>query len=260
MNKQKPKILIWDIESSYNLVATFGLWKQNIPHDNIIINRHIFCIAYRWYGEKKTHLISILDDPKRFKKDHHDDSYVVTEFRKVIEQADAHVAHYGDGFDLPMFNTRLIVNGLDPLPKIKSLDTLKIAKRHFNFNSNKLDYLAKFLGYKGKMDNPKGLWMRCFEGDKASLKHMGKYNKVDIDILEYVFNKLMPFVQNHQLNMGMFLKGARCPNPTCGSTNIEWRGYNYTRVSKYKRFVCKDCRGWSDERKAVKMDDKVEIK
>ena len=114
----KPRICLWDIETSHLEVLTFGLFKQNIPPANIRINRHLYCASYRWYGEKKTHTISILDDPKRFKKDHHDDYHVVKELRKVLLKAQAHVAHYGDGFDLPVFNERLIYHKLKPLPKL----------------------------------------------------------------------------------------------------------------------------------------------
>ena len=250
MNK-KPNILIWDIENSHNIVLSFDLYPESIHHDNIIQERYIFCISYKWYGQKKIHSISILDDKDRFEKSASDDFYVVKKFREVIEKADAHVAHNGNKFDLPMFNGRLLFHGLEPIPKIKLLDTLLIARKHFRLNSNRLDYLAKYLGYQGKVVNPKDLWVKCLKGDKDALKHMVKYNKVDVDILEYVFNRLMPFAQNDQLNIGMFMKGARCPNSICGSPNIEWRGrFNYTRVNKYRRFQCRDCGRWSDERKA----------
>lgn len=252
----KPKILLWDIESSHNLVLSFDLYPDNIPHDNIIIERHIYCIAYRWYGEKKTHVISILDDPIRFTKDNHDDYHVVSEFRKVMEQADAQVAHYGNKFDMPMLNARLAINGLKPLPKIISLDTKNIASKYFRFNCNRLDYLAKLLGHEGKLENPKDLWIKCFKGNIKALKHMAKYNKQDIDALYFVFEKLMPYMKNNPLNMCMFMKGARCVNPSCGSTNIEWRGFNYTRVNKYRRFVCRACGSWSDERHAFQKEDK----
>lgn len=261
--KKTPKILLWDIESSFNVLYTFGLYGNDyIQPENIIQERSIFCISYQWYGQKKIHTISILDDKKRFKKDMHDDYYVVSEFKKIMDKADAHCGHNSDKFDMKMLNARIIVNKLDPLPKIISLDTLKMAKKYFKFNSNKLDYLAKFLGHKGKLENPKGLWHDCMKGDVKALKHMAKYNRQDISALRFVFDKLIPFVKNYPLNMGMFLKGARCVNPTCGSVDIEWRGWNYTRVNKYRRFVCRTCGSWGDERNAFKMnkEDKPKLK
>lgn len=259
-NKEmNPKILLWDLESSFNQVLTFGLIKQFIPIDNITTERHLYSVAYKWYGEKKIHTISILDDPKRFKKDPHDDYYVVSEFRKVIEQADCQVAHYGDLFDVKMFNARLVYHGLKPLPKMKSFDTKKLASKYFRFNSNKLDYLAQHLCGIRKLNNPKNLWIDCFNGDEKAIQQMVKYNKQDIVILEAVFNKLIPFMKDYSLNMNMFIKGARCSNPTCGSTDIEWRGWNYTRVGKYRRCQCKTCGAWSDERTAL-QNNTVDIK
>lgn len=246
--QKSPKILLWDIESSFNQVLTFGLrGDYDIPHDNIITERHIICISYKWLGEKKIHNISILDDPARFKKDIHDDLYVVREFRKVLEQADAQVFHYGSRFDEPLFAARMIFHNLKPLPKIINLDTKKIASKYFKFNCNRLDYLAKHLGYKGKMENPKDLWIKCFMGHVPSIKHMGKYCNQDIDILEFVYNRLSPFVKNNPLNHGMYSEGARCPN--CGSTHLTSRGFNVTRTNKYRRFQC-ECGSWCDERKA----------
>lgn len=259
MKNNKPRILCFDIESSFNLVYSFDLYPDFIGHNNIVQERHIYCIAYKWYGSKKVHTISILDDPKRFKKDNHDDYHVCSEFMKVLEEADAVVAHYGDKFDVPMLNARLIKNGLSPFPKVTQIDTKKLASRYFRFNSNRLDYLAKFFGHEGKMENPKDLWQKCFVGDVKAIKHMVKYCKQDIVSLELVFDKLMPFVKNHSLNMGMFIKGVRCTNPTCGSTNIQWRGYNTTKTARYRRFQCQDCGQWGNERSALK-DIKVEVK
>ena len=255
----KPKILIWDIETSHLLVYTFGLFKQNIPIEHIEVDRHLFCASYRWYGEKKTHTISILDDPKRFKKDHHDDYYVVKELRKVLMKAHAHVAHYGDGFDMPILNERLIYHNLKPIPKLISLDTCKLAKRHFNLVSYKLDYIARHWGHKGKLDNPRGLWVKCFNGDEKALKQMGRYNRGDIDALFFVLKKMVPFVNHMPMNAGLFyerlldehgLERPRCVNPLCGSLNVIKKNWQYTRIGKYQRYSCKDCGKWFNERTA----------
>lgn len=217
----------------------------------------MFCVAYKWLGEKKIHTISIRDDKKRFKKDVHDDFYVVSEFRKILEQADAQVFHHGRRFDAPMFNARLAFHKLPPLPKIISIDTKAIAFQNFRFNSNRLDYLAKHLGYRGKMENPSGLWLKCFMGDVPSLKHMEKYNAQDIDILEFVYKTIVPYMKNNPLNFGNF-NGERCC-VHCGSQKLQARGYNRTRTAAHRRFQCQDCGAWSDERKALHVD-KPEVK
>lgn len=244
----KPRILLWDIETSQHLVLTHGTRKQYINFEDVVIGKYIFCISYCWYPQTRVHTISILDAPERFKENKHDDFHVVKEFSKVIAGADAHVAHYGDGFDMPILQGRMLFNGLLPLPKIKSLDTCKIAKKYFKLSYYKLDYLAKSLGYKGKIENPRNLWQNCFNGNIKALKHMIKYNKQDVVALRYVFEKLMPYVKDNQLNANMFGDGDRCANPVCGSYDLERRGFNYTRIGKYQRYQCRDCGSWSDER------------
>ncbi len=237
MKNKELKILIWDIESSLQEVLCFDTREQNIALDNIKIERYIHCISYRLYGEKKIHTISQLDNKALFNKDIHDDSYVLKEFYKVISQADIWVAHFGAGFDIKMFNGRLLLSGLKPLPNIPHYDTCLLARSLFKLNSNKLDYLAKQLGYKGKTENAKGLWRRCFEGDEKSLKQMASYNRNDVDILTFVFEKMMPFIKNHPITP----KDSICKNLICQSKNIQFRGYGINKNGKYHRFQCLDC-------------------
>ena len=253
---KSPAIILWDIESSYIEYRGFGLWKQNIAPQTITQDKHLFCVCYQWYGEKKIHSISILDDPKRFAKNHHDDYHVVKEMHKVLSQADAHVAHYGDGFDMPMIQERFICHGLKPLKKIVSQDTCKIAKRYFKFTSNKLDWIAKKLGHPGKLVNPTNLWNLCFDGDEKALRRMVKYCKRDISALAFVYEKFRPFIKNNPLNANLF-NGEALGCVNCGSLNLIKRGFNYTRVNKYKRYQCKDCGAWCDERSASKNNVRV---
>lgn len=232
-------------------MLSFDLYPEYLSHRNIVKERFLFCISYRWLGEKKIHTISILDDKKRFNKDHQDDYYVVSEFRKVLEQADAQVFHHGNAFDEKMFAARLAFHGLPPLPKLINQDTKVWAKKYFRFNSNRLDYLARFLGYKGKLQNPDDLWIKCWEGHIPSLKHMAKYNRQDIDILEYVYLKLRPYVRNNPLNRTMWTGGEfACPD--CGEQHYRKGGTNKTRTNEYPRYQCLECGKWFDERTAVK--------
>jgi len=55
----KIKRLFFDIETSPNigLFWTAG-YKLNIGHDNIIKERAIICICYKWAGEKEVHSLT----------------------------------------------------------------------------------------------------------------------------------------------------------------------------------------------------------
>ena len=189
------KIILADIESSLTEALTFDYWDASIPHENITTERHIHTIAWKEYGKSQVNVISQLDDRKRWKKNIHDDFYVVSEFRKVLETADFVVFHNGNSFDIPMIQGRILLNELPPLPKIESIDTYRIAKKYFKLPYNNLNYLAKMFRLGGKTENPKGLWRSCFEGNEDAMKQLAKYNKNDVVLLEGVFKRLMPYVK-----------------------------------------------------------------
>lgn len=240
---KEPKILLWDVENTHNIVATFGMWNVNIFHENILQEWFMLCAAWKWFGKSKTYGVSLLDDPKRFKKDYTDDFYVISKLHEVLSEADAVVAHNGDRFDLRKFNARAIKHGLKPIPPLVQIDTLKIAKQKFAFNFNKLTYLGDYLGVGKKIDTDNQLWLDCLYGDKKAIKEMQIYNLEDVDLLERIYIKLAPYI-DAKLNFNHFFgDGHLCP--TCGSENLHRRGFRLTRVSRFQRFQCNDCGSWS---------------
>lgn len=239
------RILLYDIETSLQLVSVFQLkYNDFIDPDSIIQERHVVSVCYKWLGEDKVHAISLLDDPRRFNKDPHDDAYVVKAFHDVLMSADCLVAHNGDQFDLKYLKTRMLKHGLPTLPPITSIDTYKVAKQNLLFNSNRLDYLGKFLGFGGKKSTPKGLWMKVLNGEKAAIRTMVEYNKHDVVLLEKVFLKLRSFCSGH-LNRALFGKFEGCPR--CGSRHVQSRGTHKAISRVYRRFQCQKCAGWFRE-------------
>jgi DNA polymerase elongation subunit (family B) len=157
----KNKVLLYDIETSLQTVTVFGLGNNDWIHpDSIVTERHLISISWKWLANPKVYSVSLLDDPKRFKRDHHDDRHVVTVFHRVLSEADVIVGHNSDRFDLPYLKTRMLYHGLAPLPPITALDTYKIAKSVFAFNSNKLDYIGKYLKVGKKISTTPGLWKK----------------------------------------------------------------------------------------------------
>src|SRR5690554_6667888 len=145
---RKPKIYLWDLETGYNIVNVFSLAVNSkyIPYSALQQERYIICGTVEELGYDNIWTYSV--DPKR----PIEDQKVVKGLLSKLSEADAIIAHNGDNFDLKFFNTRAVYHGFDLLPNIISIDTLKIARKHFNFNSNRLDYLAKFLGVGKKVD------------------------------------------------------------------------------------------------------------
>lgn len=231
MKTRKPKILLWDLETSFITAATFSLWPNHIPHDNILSEAHVICGAWKWLGKEKVYGKATYDD---------NDEHVLKALHQAISKADVIVGHNGDKFDMKMFNMRLIKHGMDPLPPVLQVDTLKAAKKHFRFTCNRLDYLGKFLDCGGKQETSKGLWLKALQKDRKAIKEMLEYNKRDVELLEEVYLKLRPFMTNHP-NYNVLVESdvPLCPN--CGSINLHKHGRRTTRVAARQRYRCHDC-------------------
>lgn len=237
----QPKIILWDLETSFNVVAVFRLFGQDyINHENLLQERFVICGCWKELGEKKVHSVATTDNPKRFKANHNDDYHVVKTMHDVLSSADVIVAHNGDAYDLRFWRARAIFHGLPPLPPVITIDTLKVARSQFMFNSNKLDYLGQFLGVGRKKKTESGLWLRVLQGDKKAIQAMVEYNKGDVELLEDVFLKLQPYIPNH-VNRALFGQNG-CPR--CGKFNIQSRGVHRALTRTYQRFQCQDCSGW----------------
>ena len=226
------RVLMWDIESSLMKVATFHTGEQRIHHENILQDWTILCGAWKYLGEKKIYTASVLDMPE---------SQVVAALAAAVENADIVVGHNGDKFDLKKLRTRMLFYGQNPLPKIATVDTLKVLRSEFGMTSNTLAYAAKYLGLELKGSTPGGTWLRALEGDKKSLKAMLKYNAQDVVVLEDLYNKILPWIKNHP-NVGLLYGhklGEACPN--CGSPEIIKNGKYGTTAGIKQRMQCLDC-------------------
>ncbi len=253
-----PRILLWDLETTHNIVATFKLYGEDyIPHGNLLQERIIVCAAWQWLDEDKISAVSVLDDPKRFKKDPLDDSYVIETLHNVLSEADVVVAHNGDAYDTKFYKGRAFIQGLPPLPPIRSIDTLKVAKANFLLNSNRLDYLGKILKVGRKVETKTGLWLDVLRGDVKAIKKMVHYNKGDISLLKDVFLKLVPFMSEH-INRELFGgKADECPR--CGSRNVQRRGVHRAISNLYQRWQCQACTGWYRTAKAETQRTKLRV-
>ena len=92
------------------------------------------------------------------------------------------------------------------------------------------------------MDTPPGLWRRCFMGEKKAIKEMVDYNKQDIEVLDFVFERLYPFVPA-RVNYNLYGNELEaCPG--CGSHHVTKQGFKYTKANKYQQYRCSDCGTW----------------
>lgn len=232
------KVLFWDIETSLMPVSVFQLAHNDwISPDAILEERYMICACWKWQGDSQVQSVSVLDNAGRYRKNPHDDYHVVETLHRLLQEADLLVHHNGDKFDKRYLDTRILYHGLSPLPPIPTIDTYKVAKSKFLFNSNKLDYIGQFLGVGRKLKTTPGLWMDVFKGVKRAITEMVTYNKQDVVLLEHVYDLLMPYTQPPALHM------AGCPR--CGSPKIQSRGLYRALTKTYRRFQCQSCRGWT---------------
>lgn len=234
MSKNIKKRLFFDIETSPNIGFFWQAgYKLNVPYSNIIKERAIICICYKWAGDKKVY--SLNWDSSQ------DDKEMLEQFMVIANSADELVGHNGDKFDLPWIRTRCLYHGIPCFPSYNTIDTLKSARSKFRFNSNRLDYIAKYLGFGGKTDTGFDLWKNIvLHSDKKALKKMVDYCKNDVVILEKVYNHIANYIP-HKTHYGA-LAGNKYSCPECATDNLTVSKRRYTAAGILKiQLVCGDC-------------------
>jgi DNA polymerase elongation subunit (family B) len=239
--KNKSKILVYDIETSYTVGAVWGLYDQTVAA--VLREPYIISFAWKWLGEKDTH-VKAISDFKNHKKDRHCDFELIKELWKLFDEADIIIAHNGNAFDQKWVYGRFAVWGIKPPSPSKYIDTLLVSKAKFRFNSNRLNDLGKYFEIGQKADTGGiQLWIDCVELDKKEAwDKMKEYNKKDVILLEKVYKKILPYITNHP-NVAL-INGDLQACPNCGSSNIQKRGFAMSRLSRFQRWACVDCGSW----------------
>lgn len=234
MTNKKFKRLFFDIETSPNIVFSWNVGRDiSLDYSNILKERAVICICYKYEGDKTVHALT-------WNKG--DDKQMLEQFAKIINQADEVIGHNSDSFDIKWIRARCILHGISIIPDISSLDTLKIARNKFRFNSNKLDYLAQYFGFGSKIATGFGLWKDIvLDNDPVAMAKMVKYCKNDVILLEKIFQKLNPYILP-KTNKAILTQNTSLVCPECLSPNVISNGLRYssTGTPKY-RFQCKGC-------------------
>jgi len=238
MKNNKVKILFLDIETAPLLSSCWGIWEQNIPLNQIERDWSIISWSAKWKGSKK-----IFYQDNRNSKNIEDDKNLLQGIWKLMDEADVIIGQNSKKFDIKKLNARFILNGMKPPSPFRQIDTMQLAKKHFAFTSNKLEYLSKNLSSDYKKSNHKKypgfeLWKECIKGNKEAWIEMEKYNKMDVLSLEAVYDKLAPW--DSTINFSTYSDSLEIVC-NCGSTKFEMKGYAYTATGRFQRFKCKKC-------------------
>lgn len=210
-------------------------FKLRIGADQVIKESKIICISWKWQNEDKVHHL-------KWDKDQ-DDKKLLEKFVQVIGDADEIVAHNGDKYDMKEFRTRCIKHGVLIFPKYRTLDTLKKARQYFNFPSNRLDEIGRFLECGRKVETRKGLWQDvCLNNDRKALTEMVEYCDGDVLLLEEIFYAFTPYI-DHNTNFAVKLGKDKWACPDCASESVSLSHTDTTPMGYIKRHMkCHDCR------------------
>lgn len=236
--KTEPiKRLFFDIETS-RMVFEVKDWavrrEKRMSYEDVVKESKIICISYMWEHEG---IVRNLRWDKNLC-----DKKMLIDFNRIINEADEVVGHNGDNFDIKITRTRSLYHRIPFRINIRSLDTLKKARRYFRFPNNKLDTIAKFFGVGAKIEHEGiKMWDKVEDGDKQALIDMVKYCDMDVVVLSDVYFVMQNYVK-HNSHAGVLTGGYKHECPSCGGNNSTLLKNNFTAAGTIKRLMeCNNC-------------------
>jgi len=236
----KKTVLLLDIETAPILARVWDIWDQNIALNQIESDWHLLSWSAKWLDDPPSKIMYM---DQRKVKNIEDDTKILKEIWKLLDEASVVVGQNLDRFDIKRLNTRFILAGLPPPSPYRTIDTLKISKKKFAFTSNKLEFLSEKLAKKYKKLKHKKfpgfeLWKAVLAKVPGAWKEMELYNKVDVLALEEVYKKLAPWDNAVNLNV---LNEGETTVCVCGFSIFHKRGYHFTNSGKFQNYRCSNC-------------------
>lgn len=237
------RILTIDIE---RLPGTAYLWEPKTKYvspRNFIEWPRMVCFAARWYGQKRV----------IFEAEWKDREKMIAKAWELYNEADAVVTFNGKRFDNKHLKSDWLMAEMPPPTPWKDIDLFQHAKQ-FGFESKSLDSLTRRLGRPGKETfyDLQGT-LAAVAGDKAEQKKLKEYNVGDIELTEWLYDRLTGWISVHP-HIGQSDK-LSCNQ--CGSKDLKDLGRNYSAVMlEYRMYRCNVCEGlirsnWTVARKAI---------
>jgi hypothetical protein len=234
----KPKVLIYDVETAPIMGYVWSLWKQNVALNQIEKDSHLLSWSAKWLDEDE-----VMYADQRHAKNIEDDKKIVAELWKLLDEADIVITQNGKSFDDKVVNARFVMHGMKPPSTFRHIDTKLIAKKHFRFTSNKLQYMTDKLCKKYKKSGHAkfpgfSMWKECMKGNVEAFEEMKAYNELDVLSLEELYKILIAWDSTVDFNVYHDSDGFIC---TCGHTELKKNGFHYTNLAKYQRYTCTNC-------------------
>jgi hypothetical protein len=230
----QPKILILDLETKPATAYVWRLFKENVGLEQLEDPGGVICVGLKWLGERETFFFS------EWEHGHRGMSLGV---HSMLSEADAVVTYNGDKFDLPKLTSCFLQHDLKLPPPLTSIDLYKTVRNKLGLISNRLQFVAEFLGVGQKVKHEGfSLWKKVMAGDPAAQRKMQRYCLGDVRLTERVYKKLRPYIINHP-HLGLV---GRTGCGACGSDHTQSRGYRRTKSFLIQRIQCQTCGSWQD--------------
>ena len=143
-----------------------------------------------------------------------------------------------------MVKRKNTVEQLTPLTNLTTIDTLKLSRGNFNFNSHRLKYLAKLFGITNKLAHDGfQMWIDVvWHGKRKAMKEMVEYCEIDVIVVREYFYKILPYIDRLPAKLNAFISGVgkeKCPE--CGSRHTIKFGFRYMKGNVQQRHKCNSC-------------------
>jgi len=198
-NKIRANILYIDIETSKSLYYNYG---AKVPSGYLRSEDRVkdwFMISWAASYVGCDNVYSEIVSPTKARE--WDDSEIVDRLHGIMQSAEIIAGHNVDGFDLKRVNTRFKRHGLPPIVGKRTIDTLKIARAKYAWESNRLGEICKWLGIDDKEQITNEDWLAVFTGNKATLDKIHHYNRGDVINGKKVLLEMLP-IANKKTDFG----------------------------------------------------------
>lgn len=222
---EKAKVLYIDIETSPLVCLTWGMWEVNVA--KLLEDTYILSAAYQWEGEPMWFLKS---------ESKQNDEKLCKQLQSLFNEANVIIAQNGDQFDIKRINARFAYWKLEPPPPYKTIDTLKLLKKHFGLTKNSLDFVCQYFKIgKKKKHHGIDLWDNCMnDPNHPDWKVMEVYNKHDVWLLRQLWLRVLK----------KWHRTAPRTEYVCGSCKSSHgmkHGFRWRKGVMYQKWQCKDC-------------------
>lgn len=228
------KILVIDIETRPALSYHWRMFKENISPVQVKEDPSILCVCAKWVGESEVFTYSEWED-----------GYVnmLKNTAILLDQSDAVVTKNGEKFDIPWLFAEFLKHGIPMPPPLTHIDLEKTIKKQFRFLSNKMEYVAPYIGV-GKKVKHEGfeLWRKVMDGNAVARRKMLRYCAGDVRVTERMYKKMRQFITNHP-HMGTTYK-RHCG--ACGSKKVWVSKWRRTKAMRIQQLHCQNCGSYFD--------------